>query len=228
LLVVFWSLYSLFLRFLVSQLQTQGTRVGDFSIAWKINLPEGETSLDSSKASIHIRAYVPPDGKALFRVPEYSNGEGVDASIKYATILPNLDEAKSHAKEECQERRKSKNFGFGYNWEYNRETLQWYKVHRKKAIGTPCQSFLFHDSLQVKKWSAEMNIPKTDDHGIEIPLKPGLYEMIIPEWQLKPEVQSNNGRIGSLPQYYEAEDVGPYCADTETFDWSIDDAVHLI
>jgi hypothetical protein len=192
-----------------------------------MHFPEDETAYDSLKVPIHIRAYVPPDGKAIFRVPEYSNGEGVDASIKFATIIPDLDEAKTLSKEECQERRKSK-MGFNYNWEFNRDTSQWYKVYRKKAIGTPCESFLFHYSLKDVKWSSEEKIAGTSSNGVEIPLKPGLYEMIIPEWHLKPEVESNNGRIGSLPQYYEADDVGPYCADSETFDWNVEDAVHLI
>ena len=191
-----------------------------------MDFPQDSTAYDSIKTSIRIRAYVPPDGKAIFRMPEYSNGEGVDGSIKYATALPDLDDAKSQAREECLERRKAK-MGFNYNWEFNREKSQWHKVYRKKAIGTPCKSFLFHKSLEAK-WSAERQIAGANDRGIEIPLKPGLYEIVIPEWQLKPEVQSNNGRIGSLPQYYEAEDVGPYCADTETFEWDIEDAVHLI
>lgn len=188
-----------------------------------------QTGYDSERISIHIRFYVPPDGKAIFRMPEYSNGESVNGSIKYATLLPNLDEAKTLAKEECQERRKAK-LGFNYNWEFNRDNSKWYKVYRKKAIGTPCKSFLFHPSLGEGKvqWSHTTPIDGTASNGIEIPLLPGLYEVVINEWQLKPEEVSDDGRIGSLPQYYEAEDVGPYCADTETFDWNVEDAVHLI
>ena len=59
-------------------------------------------------------------------------------------------------------------------------------------------------------------------------LRPRLYDFIIEKWQLTPEVESDNGRIGSLPLYYESEDVGPYCADNETFDWDVEDATHLI
>lgn len=190
-------------------------------------MPQDQTAYDSLKVTIHIRAYVPPDGKALFRLPEYSNGQGVDASIQYATILPDLAEAKSLSKEECAERRKAK-MGFNYNWEYNRKNLKWYRVHRKKAIGTPCQSFLFHSSLDKVAWSPSEEMKGSNSQGTELPLMPGLYEITVHNWQLKPEVQSSNGRIGSLPQYYEADDVGPYCADVDTFEWDIEDAVHLI
>lgn len=170
---------------------------------------------------------MPPDGKAIFRVPEYSDGKGSNVSIKYAKTIPNLKEARALSKEECQQRRKAK-MGFNYNWEFNRDTSQWYRVYRKKAIGTPCNSFLFHDSLNDVEWSPEEEIVVTHSNGVEIPLKPGMYYIVVNEWQLKPEVESNNGRIGSLPQYFEAEDVGPYCADTDTFEWNIDDAIHLI
>lgn len=170
---------------------------------------------------------MPPDGTAFFRLPEYSNGEGANASIKYATVIPNLVEVGNLSNEECQARRKAK-MGFNYNWEFDRKKSQWLKVSRKKTIGTPCQSFLFHSSLGDVKWSSTEIIANSQSNGVEVPLSPGLYDLIIENWQLKPEVESDNGRIGSLPVYYESEDVGPYCADNVTFDWDIEDATHLI
>jgi hypothetical protein len=190
-------------------------------------LPDKKDDYDSAVVTIQIRAFVPPDGKAFFRMPEYSNGEGVDAIIKYATTIPNLETAKAFAKDDCQAKRKHK-MGFNYNWEMNRKTSKWMKVYRKKAIGTPCQSFLFHSSLADVKWSSSETIAGSSTNGIEVPVGPGLYDITIEKWQLKPEVESDNGRIGALPQYYESDDVGPYCADLDTFDWDVEDASHLI
>ncbi|EED93166.1 predicted protein [Thalassiosira pseudonana CCMP1335] len=174
------------------------------------------------------QVYVPPDGKAFFRMPEYSNGEGVDASIKYATVLPNMEETISMSKEECQRRRKSKDFGFNYNWEMNRKTEQWEKIERKKAIGTSCESFLFHSTLGSVEWSSPETVSGVSANGIEVPLGPGLYDVLIDKWQLKPEVKKYEGRIGDIPDYYNSEDVGPYCADSDTLDWNIEDATYLI
>ena len=67
---------------------------------------------DSAIVKIHIRLYVPPDGPAVFRLPEYSNGEGVDSIIKYATQLPDIETVKSLSNEACESRRKAK---MGFN-----------------------------------------------------------------------------------------------------------------
>jgi hypothetical protein len=226
--VLFWPRFPNSAKNLEYASATQGTRRGDFSIAWRFqDLPDDTEKYDSAVVSILIRAFVPPDGKAYFRMPEYSNGEGVDAAIKYATKIPNLKEAKIDAKKACLDRRKEK-LGFNYNWEMNRETSQWYRVYRKKAIGTPCQSFLFRSSLGDIQWSSPTEITGISTHGVEVPLSPGLYEIVVKKWELKPEVESDNGRIGALPQYYESDDIGPYCADEATFDWNVQDASHLI
>ncbi len=207
---------------------TQGTRRGDFSIAWRFeDLPSNEDLYDSAIVAIRIRLFVPPDGNAFLRIPEYSNGEGVDASMKYATSIPNLEEALMLSSEECLSRREAK-MGFGYNFEFSNQTKLFTKVQRKKAIGTPCRNFLFHPSLDDATWSEAKTVAGISTHGIEVPLGSGLYDILVPNWQLRPEVSTSNGRIGSIPDYYKSKDVGPYCADSDTFDWNIDDASHLI
>jgi len=208
---------------------TQGTRRGDFAIAWKFEgLPADQDMYDSATVQIHIRLFVPPDGQAVFRLPEYSNGEGVDSIIKYATQLPDINEIKTSSSEECEKRRKGKE-GFNYNWEFDREAETWVKVYRKKAIGTPCMSFLFHSSLSSVSWSSPVNLAGDSDNGLEVELGPGLYDVMVDKWQLKPEIKgTKDWRIASIKDFYESEDIGPYCSDTDTFDWNIGDASYLI
>lgn len=208
---------------------TQGTRRGDFAIAWQFEgLPE-EDLYDSAIVQIHIRLFVPPDGSAVFRLPEYSNGEGVDSMIKYATQLPDTDLAKIVSSEECASRREAK-LGFNYNWEFDREEKTWVKVHRRKAIGTACQSFLFHSSLSDVSWSSSETVIGRSDNGLEVELGPGLYDVMVDKWQLKPElkVPRQDWRVASIEDFYTNEDIGPYCSDLDTFDWNIGDASSLI
>lgn len=206
---------------------TQGTRRGDFSIAWKFEgLPREEYEYDSATVQIHIRLIVPPDGQAVLRLPEYSNGEGVDSTIKYATQLPDIEEIRTLSSKACTRQRKEKN-GFSYNWEFVRGENTWKKVYRKKAIGTPCTSFLFHSSLSFStdlKWSSPETIRGSPENGVEVELGPGLYDVMVDEWQLKPEVKagSNDWRIGSLRSLAEAKDIGPYCSDMDTFGKSVE------
>jgi len=208
---------------------TQGTRRGDFSIAWKFEgLPEDKDLYDSAIVKIHIRLFVPPDGRAVFRLPEYSNGEGVDSTIKYATQLPSIETIKTSSSEECESRRKAKK-GFDYNWEFDREEKTWVKVYRKKAIGTACQSFLFHPALGDVTWSSPETVTGGSDNGLEVELGPGLYDVMVDKWQLKAEVKgTKDWRIASIKQFYELEDIGPYCSDLDTFDWNIGDASYII
>jgi len=208
---------------------TQGTPRGDFSIAWKFEgLPEDHGMYDSAVVQIHIRLLVPPDGQAVFRVPEYSSGKGVDSMIKYATQLPDFSEIRELSSEACRKRREAKE-GFGYNWEFDRQAKTWMKVYRKKAIGTPCMSFLFHSSLSDVSWSSPTILAGNADNGLEVELGPGLYDVMVDKWQLKPEVKgTSDWRIGSMEDFYTSEDIGPYCSDLDTFDWNIGDASHLI
>ena len=47
---------------------------------------------------------------------------------------------------------------------------------------------------------------------------PGLYDVMVNEWQLKPEVKgTKDWRIDSVHKFYEEKDIGPYCADSDTF-----------
>lgn len=129
------------------------------------------------------------------------------------------------------DRRKSKQYGFGYNWEFDQETMLWEKIERNKAIGTPCRHFLFHSNLANVEWDEPVTAPGVSDNGIEVTLSPGLYGVVVDNWQLKPEVTKEtekDWRIGDRKEYYTTEDLGPYCADSDSFDWDISDATHLI
>ncbi len=165
---------------------------------------------------VHIRLFVPPDGSAIFRLPEYGNGEGVDSAIRFATQFPDMADVNTASSQECSNRRKAKN-GFNYNWEYNREEKQWAKVYRKKVIGTPCPSFLFHSLLTDVAWSSPETVHGSLENGVELELGPGLYDVIVDNWQLKPEVRGKEDwRIKSMHDFYD-ENIGPYCSDLDTF-----------
>ncbi|OEU17479.1 Bac_rhamnosid-domain-containing protein [Fragilariopsis cylindrus CCMP1102] len=100
---------------------------------------------------------------------------------------------------------------------------QWYKLESSKAIGTPCRSFLFHPKLSIQ-WEQEEYIEGSSE---DCQLGPGLYQVIISGWQLEKEAESED-RIGQFSQYFQMDDVGPYCSDPDTFEWDIDDATHII
>lgn len=217
--VLFWPRFPNSASTLLYAGATQGTRRGDFSIAWEFDdLPSDEDLYDSAVVKIRIRLYVPPDGSAVFRLPEYSNGEGLDAILRYATQLPKIDEIKTISSRECHELRKAKN-GFNYNWEYNRDEKEWAKVYRNKSIGTPCHSFLFHSSLMDVAWSSPETVVGSSKNGIEVDLAPGLYDVTVNDWQLKPEVRrKDDWRIESIYEFYNSVgDIGPYCSDSDTF-----------
>ena len=180
----------------------QGTARGIYSIAWRfLNLPDSEALFDSAKTRIQIRLYVPPDGESVFRLPEYSDGQGVDTVIRFAIALPDIEKARLDSQRECEDRR-DKKMGFDYNWEFDRTKELWEKVNRKKAIGTPCQSFLFHSTLDKIEWSGAETIEGVIDNGVEVELGPGLYDVMVNDWQLKPEVRgTKEWRIGSMERY---------------------------
>lgn len=165
---------------------------------------------------VRIRLFVPPDGSAIFRLPEYGNGDGVDSVIRFATLFPDIVDVNTLSAQECSNRRKARK-GFDYNWEYDREEKQWKKVHRKKSIGTPCRSFLFHAMLSDVAWSSPETVHGSSENGIELELGPGLYDVIVDNWKLKPEVRGKEDwRIESMYEFYEGS-IGPYCSDLDTF-----------
>ncbi|KAL7551332.1 hypothetical protein ACHAWF_014525, partial [Thalassiosira exigua] len=229
--VLFWPRFPNSARTVRYASATQGTRRGDFSIAWEFRgLPEEEgPSYDSATVGIHIRLFVPPDGRAVFRLPEHSDGQGADSKIRRAKLLPDIEKAKSLSSKECNERRRAR-MGFDHNWEYDRKNQTWARIFRKKAIGTACRSFLFHPSLDDIAWGPPESVSGTSDNGVELELGPGLYDVSVDRWQLKPEVKGarKDWRIGSMEEFYGSADIGPYCSDVDSFDWNIHDASYLI
>ena len=205
----------------------QGSARGDFAIAWRFeDLPEDESKYNSAVVSIRIRLLVPPSGGASLRFP-VPQSSTVTASLHQASILPNLSNARLEAKKECQESRRKK-LGFHYNWDYNRTSEKWFKRFAAKAIGTPCDSFLFHSSLDKTEWGQSSSVTKQMTDKVTEDLHPGLYEVIIKDWPLEQEVEGT-GRIGNIPEYYQAEgDISPYCNDESDYDWHIEDATHII
>ena len=203
---------------------TQGTRRGDFAISWEF--------IDSQKdtTTLHIRAYVPPDGNAVLRLPEYRNGESVDSILRRALIIPDIQEARSMSEEVCSNRRETKLHGFDYNWEFDQRTMLWMKWKRNKSIGTPCRHFLFHSQLDNVDWDEPITAPGTSENGVEVILRPGLYDVVVNDWKLESDLERSGDawRISDRREYYEAEDLGPYCSDSDSFEWNIDDASHLI
>lgn len=205
----------------------QGSARGDFAIAWRFEgLPDDESQYDSAVISIRIRLLVPPSGEADLRFP-FAQSSTTTATIRHASAMPDISYARSEAKKDCEERRRKK-LGFHYNWDYDRETQKWFKRLNGKAIGTPCNSFLFHPSIDKTEWGESTSKTQhlTDKNSEYI--SPGLYEVLIKDWPLEKEVEGT-GRIGNIPEYFKAEgDIGPYCRDEQDFEWQIEDATHII
>lgn len=205
----------------------QGSMRGDFAIAWRFeNLPEDKSEYDSAVVNVRIRLLIPPSGEGDLRFP-YPQSSSTNAKIHHATTLPDLSHARAEAKKECQDRRRKK-LGFHYNWDYNRETQTWFKRLNGKAIGTPCESFLFHPSIDNTDWSEFTPITSRMTDKMTEYLTPGLYEIMINDWPLEKEVEGT-GRIGNIPEYYKAEgDLGPFCNDERDYHWNVEDATHII
>jgi hypothetical protein len=204
---------------------TQGTKRGDASIAWEfVDLPEDRATYDSAVVKVHIRVLVPPGSTATLRLPSHSGG----ISIKYAERIPDLEQAKSGAAKDCAKRRAA-GMGFDYNWEYDRVKEEWNKFYNRKAIGTPCTSYLFGSHLRHIRWSDPEAVSggdaseDTDNDGdVEIALRPGLYDVIIEEWKLERRTEDSQG----YRDY--TGDLGSYCSDHDTYSWDVNDATHLI
>ena len=127
-----------------------------------------------------------------------------------------------------QNHRKAR-MGFPYSGEYDRLKKQWFKLESGKAIGTPCESYLFHPTLHDTKWSDESDVSRLFMRRIDEFIAPGLYDILISNWQLESEVEGT-GRIDNLPEYFTKDSfkLGPYCSDCSTFEWNINDATHTI
>ena len=79
--------------------------------------------------------------------------------------------------------------GLPLSWEYDRLKKQWFKLESGKAIGTPCESYLFHPTLHDTKWSDESDVSRLFMRRIDEFIAPGLYDILISNWQLESEVE---------------------------------------
>merc|ERR1712087_119793 len=183
-------------------------------------LPSDKRRHDSATVKVRVRFVVPPGGEGVYRPPLITSPK-IRATLRHATIMPDLASAKSSAREVCINRRQAR-LGFSYSWEYDRSKEQWYKHESGKAIGTPCESYLFHSSLDDTKWVKATDITSAVSERSDTPIAPGFYEVVFTNWKLEREVEGT-GRIGNLPEYYTSNDLGPYCKDSSTYEWDIDD-----
>ena len=122
--------------------------------------------------------------------------------------------------------------GFNYNWEYDRIKKEWFKWYNGKAIGTPCESFLFHQSIDATDWANERAVTKKLQERSDQSLSPGFYEVVIKDWPLEKEIVGNSrhgSRLGALSVLSKADTVlGPYCSDATEAEWNIEDGTHII
>ena len=208
----------------------QGSARGDYAIAWRYqNLPNDGSQYDSAVVNIQVRLLIPPGGKGILRFPVALSSTST-AVIRSAQSLPDASRAKSAARKKCADRRRQK-LGFNYNWEYDRTQKEWFKQSNPKAIGTACESYLFHQLIDSAEFADEKVITDNLQKRSDQPLSPGLYEVIISGWPLDKEVEGNGphgSRLGSLQTYYKSADVGPYCSDSSEAEWKIDDGTHII
>ena len=205
----------------------QGSIKGDFSIAWRFeDLPSDKSLYNSAIVNIRIRLLIPPSGEGVLRLPVPGSRLTTTSIRKALGRFPDVGWAMSAAINECSDRRKAR-LGFPYSWEYDRDKKQWYRLESSKSIGTPCSSYLFHPSLDGTKWSSGTDTSRLVSQRIDELLGPGLYDILISDWQLEPEVEGT-GRLGNLPEYYKKDNLGPYCSDSSTFEWDIEDATHII
>ena len=226
--LLFWPRFPTHAKILQYASATQGTKRGDAAIAWQfVDLPSDKSRWDNGHATIHLRALIPPGSTAKLRLPR--NIDGV--TMSQSKVIPNLDAARRKADEVCRSRRRAGNSGHSFNWEYDHKKEVWSKVARRKAIGTPCQSFLFREELDDQHSNAWSDVDVSilvsnrdqDNKGMILDLNPGLYDFRILHWQLVKE-------LPDFPGYDEIkiEDLGPECSDPSTFEWDIADATHLI
>eukprot|EP01082_Thalassiosira_pseudonana_P002965 g3371.t1 g3371 contig12:1941615-1945421(-) len=132
----------------------QGSLGGDYAIAWRFEeLPSDKSEYNSAVVKIRIRLLIPPGNEGVLRLP-LPPSESTSVSIRHSLLMPNVNDARAVAEKECSSRRKAR-LGFHYNWNYDREKNQWVKHLTGKAIGTPCESFLFQQSLDDASWSRD-------------------------------------------------------------------------
>ena len=205
----------------------QGTQLGEFAIAWRMeNLPSDKSKYNSTSVKIRIRFLVPPTGTAVLRLPVPSS-KTTKIWLSRSDRFPDLIQARNGAELKCRYRRKRRG-GFPYSFEYDRHMKEWFKFNSRKAIGTPCDSFLFSVMPIDVEWSRHNEITENVFAMKDESIKTGMYEVIINNWELEEEVEGG-GRLGDIPEYYKDDyDAGPYCKDHNTFDWHVNDATHLI
>lgn len=205
----------------------QGSLRGDYAIAWRYQgLPDDKSQYNSAVVSIQIRILIPPSSKGVLRLP-LPPSSSTTAIIRSAQKLPDVSSARGAAKKKCEERR-GKKLGFPYNWDYDRSKQEWFKRYSSKTIGTPCDSFLFHQLMDSTDWTGEQSITKNLHSRSEQSLVPGLYEVVLKDWPLEKEEVSNNRhpRIGNINIAHGNH--GPYCADPNQAEWDIADGTHII
>lgn len=207
----------------------QGSIRGDYAIAWRfegLQKDEIELQLDSGVVSIRIRLLVPPSGQGVLRFPVAQSSD-TKVTFRRASSIPDLNYAKTEARNECDSRRRRR-LGFAYNWDYDRNKEEWFKRLNGKAIGTPCNSFLFHPSLENTQWAGERAMTKSLKDRLDESLSPGFYEVVVNNWPLEKEVEGR-GRLGNIPEYFKGKrNPGPFCTDESEYDWNIIDATHII
>jgi len=222
--ILFWPRFPRSAKTLEYASATQGTAKGDYSIAWRFEDLPSDKEYTSGVATIRVRFVVPPGGEGVYRPPFAIVRNKV--TLAHAEVVPDMIGARNAARDECTRRRNNRE-GFPYSWEYDRSKEKWYKLESSKRIGTPCESFLFHKSIDQTQWGPEDDISEAFSVREDKKVGPGLYEVLIREWPLQEEVKGS-GRIGNIPEYYNSKNMGSYCSDTSTAEWDIDDATHII
>eukprot|EP00984_Skeletonema_dohrnii_P020982 scaffold10365_cov102-Skeletonema_dohrnii-CCMP3373.AAC.5 len=222
--VLFWPRFPKSATMLKFASSIQGTPVGDFAIAWRFeNLPEDKSKYDSALVTVRIRLLVPPGGSGMLRLPLPSS-KTTKIRISHTNSIPDLDAARDEANRKCMNRRKH-GLGFHWNWEYDRQRKKWYTHSSRKSIGTACESFLFN---LTPEWSEQADITHDVVSRTDSKLSAGLYDLIVTNWKLEKE-EEGTGRLGNIPQYFHPNyNPGPFCNDSHSFDWHIDDATHII
>ena len=226
--MLFWPRFPKSAAMLEYASAIQGSPLGDYAIAWRFeDLPADKSEYTSAVVNVRVRLLIPPNGKGSLRLPP-SILNMTRAILRQSTSFPDLSHALKEASMKCNKRRQRR-LGFPYSWEYNRQSKRWYKLMSSKSIGTPCESFLFGVLPLAEQWSNKLDITDNVQEGKETELSTGLYEIIITNWKLEQEVEGT-GRIGNIPEYFnlDANKLGPYCQDSSTFDWDINDATHII
>ncbi|KAL9187924.1 hypothetical protein ACHAXT_006302 [Thalassiosira profunda] len=223
---LFWPRFPKSAAMLEHASAVQGTPIGDYAIAWRFeNLPEDKNQYDSALVTIRVRMLIPPTGVGTLRIPIPASNR-TTISVSRSTLFPDLESARREADAKCNKRRQRR-LGFPYSWEYDRGKERWHKQIRGKSIGTPCESFLFSVLPLSAQWSGRADATH-QVRGKDRVFPPGLYDILFENWPLEKEVEGT-GRLGNIPAYFKpGYDAGPYCEDSTTFDWHIDDATHII